>query len=52
MGKFKVCCEYYLKAKDKEEAEAFVIDELANAEFFERHLIIEPTSSKEEVFNN
>ena len=47
--KFKVYCEYYLEFDDIEQAEDFVIDELADAEFFNRHLIIEEIDDKEKV---
>jgi hypothetical protein len=39
---FKVYCEYYIKAKDLEKAEEFVIDELTDTgSWKESHLIIE-----------
>lgn len=46
MGKvYKVYCEYYVKAKNREEAEKFVQDEFAYADFHERHIIIDETSN-------
>ena len=44
MGKvYKVYCEYYVKAKDREEAEEFVRNEQLD-DYVERHIIVEETS--------
>jgi hypothetical protein len=52
---FKVSCEYYIKATDKEEAEEIVINDLSSCNFFEEHLIVEytdkETAEKEGLFN-
>jgi len=52
---FKVSCEFYIKAKDEEEAKEIIIDDLSSGNFFEEHLIIESTNKeiakKEGVFN-
>jgi predicted Fe-Mo cluster-binding NifX family protein len=50
---FKVYCEYYIKAKDLEKAEEFVIDEMSSGDFKESHLIIEESElpKGEGVFN-
>lgn len=44
---FKISCEYYVRAKDKEDAENFAIEELSDGEFYERHIIIEESDCEE-----
>lgn len=49
---FKVKCEYWIRCKDKEEAEEYVIQEMCNGTFFESHLMIEEDSCKpEDIYN-
>jgi len=38
---FKVHCEYYVKAKNKDEVKEFVQEELAFKDYYESHIIIE-----------
>lgn len=41
MKTYKVFCEFYIKAKDKSEAEEIVIDDMVNNNFFEEHIILD-----------
>lgn len=52
---YKVSCEYYIKAKDHEEAENEIVDELVNGNFMESHIIIDEVNKevaeKEGIYN-
>ena len=50
---YKVCCEYYIKAKDKDEAEEIVADDMAYNNFLEEHILIEESElpKGENIFN-
>ena len=49
---YKVSCEFFIEAKNKEEAEEIVIDDFAGGDFYEEHIIIEESDCKEEdIFN-
>jgi len=50
---FKVYCEFFVKAKDDDEALDIVIDDFAGGDFFEEHIIIEESEcKKEDIWNN
>jgi len=53
MGIYKVSCEYYIEAEDRDEAIDFVSDEFASGDFYERHIMINPSElpEGEEPFN-
>jgi hypothetical protein len=44
MKTYKVSCEFYIKAKNKEKAEEIVIDDMSFNDFFEEHISIEESS--------
>jgi len=54
MKTYKVYCEYYIKAEDKEKAEQEVIEDMCLNNFFEEHIQIEETElpKDETYFNN
>ena len=41
MKTYKVYCEFYIKAKDEEQANEEVINDFAYGNFFEEHIIID-----------
>lgn len=53
MGIYKVSCEYYIEAENQEQAQNEVIDEFASGDFYERHIMINPSElpEGEEPFN-
>jgi hypothetical protein len=54
MKTFKVTCEFYIKARDKWEAEEIVSDDISEGEFLDEHIMIEETTdkiSKEDIYN-
>lgn len=50
---YKVFCEYYIEAKDRDEAIDIVADDMAYNNFLEEHIIIEESElpKGEGVFN-
>lgn len=49
---YKISCEYYIRAEDKDMAEDFVNNEIIDGNFTEAHIIIEESDCKEEdIFN-
>jgi len=53
MKTYKVFCEFFIKAKDDEDAFDIVVDDMSRGNFFEEHIVIEETNLPkwEQYFN-
>ena len=53
MKTYKISCEFFIKADDKDNAFDIVVDDLSDGGFFERHITIEESAlpKDEEHFN-